>query len=174
MGDHGGVHVGLAITLATAAVAVNHGTITVGRGAAGARLDMTHAQVVAKLGPPLAENGNGVMSYRPETANSIFDVYRYLQRPRHVRMFILAGFTGQSWKLRDGNAIFARHSIARLYKHYGKRVHRRHDAVTDDRMYVIKSRYKHRPVETQFEVDRFSRSKARVLDVFILFTDRPA
>jgi hypothetical protein len=173
MGDHGAVHVGVALTLATAALAVNHGTITVGRGAAGARLDMTHAQVVAKLGAPLAENGNGVMSYQPDSASSIFDVYRYLQRPKHVRMFILAGFKGRSWKLRDGNAIFARHSIARLYKHYGKRVHRASDD-TGDRWYVIKSRFHHRPVSTEFHVDRFSRSKARVLDVFILFTDRPA
>jgi hypothetical protein len=172
MGDDDDVHVGVAVTLATAAVAVGHGTITLGRGAAGARLGMTRAQVVDKLGKPSYENANGLMSYQPTEANSIFDVYRYLDTKR-VRMFILAGFTGQSWKLRDGNAIFARHSIARLYKHYGKRVHRAHDD-TGDRWYAIKGRFHHRPVVTEFHVDRFSRSKARVLDVFILFTDRPA
>jgi hypothetical protein len=86
-------------------------------------------------------------------------------------MFILAGYHGKSFKLADGNAIFARRSIARLYKHYGTRVTKHHDD-TGDRWYTIKSRYHHRPVETQFHVDRFSRAKARVLDVFLLFTDR--
>jgi hypothetical protein len=157
--------------LAALAGAVDHGTIVVGRGAAGARLDMTRAQVVHKLGKPLSTNANGLMSYQPDGADAIFDVYRHLDNKR-VRMFILAGFHGQSWKLADGNAIFARRSIARLYRRFGKRVHKVHDTMTDDRMYVIKSRYKHRPVETQFLVDRFSRKKARVLDVFLLFTDR--
>ena len=170
MGDDGAVHVGLAVTLATAAVAVNHGTIAVGRGAAGARLDMTRAQVVGTLGAPESENQNGLMSYQPDDANRIFDVYRHLDTKR-VRMFILAGFKGRSWKLRDGNAIFAKHAIARLYRHYGKRVHRAYDD-TGDRWYAIRSRYRHRPVVTEFHVDRFSRSKAHVLDVFILFTDR--
>jgi hypothetical protein len=155
------------------AAAIDHGRITVGRGAAGARLDMTRAQVIHKLGVPVAENANGLMSYQPDGASGIFDVYRYLDTKR-VRMFVLAGFHGRSWRLADGNAIFARRSIARLYRHYGTRVHRVHDATTDDRTYVIKSTYRHRPVETQFLVDRFSRTKARVLDVFILFTDRGA
>jgi hypothetical protein len=157
---------------AAEATVVDHGTIVVGRGAAGVRLDMTRAQVVNKLGPPESQNANGVLSYQPDSAPRIFDVYRHLDPPKHVRMFILAGFRGRSWKLKDGNAIFAKRSIARLYRHYGKRVQRVHDKTTDDRMYVIKSRYRHRPVETQFLVDRFGRKRARVLDVFILFTDR--
>jgi hypothetical protein len=150
---------------------VTGGTIVVGRGAAGARLDMTRAQVIDKLGAPADENGNGVMFYEPDGSDRIFDVYRHLDPPKHVRMFIIAGFKGQSFKLADGNAIFARRSIARLYKHYGIRVRKAHDD-TGDRWYFIKSRYHHRPVETQFHVDRFSRKKARVLDVFILFTDK--
>ena len=165
-----------ALTLGIAAPAratvIDSGTIVVGRGAAGARLDMTRAQVVAKLGKPESANQNGVLSYQPDGADAIFDVYRHLAAPKHVRMFILAGFKGSSWRLKDGNAIFAKRAIARLYRHYGKRVHRVHDTTTDDRMYVIKSRYKHRPVETQFLVDRFGRKRARVLDVFILFSDR--
>lgn len=171
------IRVALAIAIALAAApaahatVVNRGTIVVGRGAGGARLDMTRAQVVAKLGQPESENGNGVLSYQPDGADKIFDVYRHLAAPKHVRMFILAGYRGRSWKLADGNAIFARRAITRLYRHYGKRVHRVRDN-TGDKLYVIKSRYHHRPVETQFLVDRFSRTKARVLDVFILFTDR--
>jgi hypothetical protein len=168
------IGIGLAMLIAPAAAQatpVTGGTIVVGRGAAGARLDMTRAQVMAKLGAPEDENGNGVLFYEPDGSNRIFDVYRHLDPPKHVRMFIIAGFHGQSFKLADGNAIFARRSIARLYKHYGKRVHRAHDD-TGDRWYFIKSRYHHRPVRTEFHVDRFSRKKARVLDVFILFTDR--
>lgn len=156
---------------ARAATAVNSGTIVVGRGAAGARLDMTRKQVIARLGTPESQNGNGVLSYQPDDADRIFDVYRHLDPPKHVRMFILAGFHGASWRLKDGNAIFAKRSIARLYRHYGKRVRRVTDE-TGNRLYVIKSRYHHRPVETQFLVDRFGRKRARVLDVFILFTDR--
>jgi hypothetical protein len=156
---------------AAAATDVTHGKIVVGRGAAGARLDMTRAQVIAKLGPPESENGNGVLFYEPDSADHIFDVYRHLDPPKHVRMFIIAGFHGKSWKLADGNAIFAKRSIARLYAHYGNRVHKHHDN-TGDRWYTIKSRYHHRPVATEFHVDRFSRTKARVLDVFLLFTDR--
>jgi hypothetical protein len=156
---------------AAQAADITHGKIVVGRGAAGARLDMTRAQVISKLGPPESENGNSVMFYEPDDADHIFDVYRHLDPPKHVRMFIIAGFHGASWKLADGNAIFARHSIARLYKHYGKRVSKHHDD-TGDRWYTIKSRYHHRPVATEFHVDRFSRQKARVLDVFLLFTDR--
>ena len=168
------ITLGLALLVTPApahAEPVTHGTIVVGRGAAGARLDMTRTQVIAKLGAPEDENGNGVLFYEPDSANRIFDVYRDLDPPKHVRMFIIAGFHGQSFKLADGNAIFARRSIARLYKHYGTRVRRAHDD-TGDRWYFIKSRYHHRPVETQFHVDRFSRKKARVLDVFILFTDK--
>jgi hypothetical protein len=164
-----------ALTLAIAAPAqatvVDSGTIVVGRGAGGARLDMTRAQVVAKLGKPESANQNGVLSYQPDGADAIFDVYRHLAAPKHVRMFILAGFKGSSWRLKDGNAIFAKRAIVRLYRHYGKRVHRVTDE-TGSQLYVIKSRYHHRPVETQFLVDRFGRKRARVLDVFILFTDR--
>src|SRR4051812_39889386 len=84
---------------------VTHGKIVVGRGAAGARLDMTRAQVIAKLGTPESENGNSVMFYEPDGADHIFDLYRHLDPPKHVRMFIIAGYHGQSWKLADGNAI---------------------------------------------------------------------
>jgi hypothetical protein len=160
----------LAFAAPAQATDITHGTIVVGRGAAGARLDMTRAQVVAKLGKPESVNGNGVLFYEPDGADHIFDVYRDLSAPKHVRQFILAGYHGKSFKLADGNAIFAKRAIARLYAHYGTRVTKHHDD-TGDRWYTIKSRYHHRPVATEFHVDRFSRTRARVLDVFILFTD---
>jgi hypothetical protein len=147
--------------------AIHGGTVAVGRGAAGARLDMTRAQVVAKLGRPLAANGESVMSYeRP--ARGIFDIYRYSDTKR-VRMMIISS-RGHAWKLGDGNAIFAAGAIGRLYHRYGHRLHRFRDPVTGDKYYVVHSTYHHRPVESRFEVNRFKHGLVR--NLFILFTDR--
>jgi hypothetical protein len=153
---------------------INGATIAVGRGANGARLDMTRRQVVAQLGPPVWHSGGGVLSYlRP--AHGIFDVYRYPDT-RRVRMFVFsAGPPSQrpAWRLRDGNRIFTTGGIDRLYRHYGRRVHRWINPETGDRNYVICGRYHHRPVRTEFLVGRFSRNRP-VADVTILFTDRAA
>ena len=162
----------LAAALAPAAHAgeIDHGTITVGRGVRGAKLDMTRTQVVDKLGRPIAANGPGVMSYlRP--SNGIFDVYRYRDTKR-VRMFIVSA-RGRGFKLRDGNHVFVRGAIDRLYDHYGSRVRPFRDPVNGDSFYVIDSRYHGRPVETRFEVNRLSRKRALVRNLIILFTDRP-
>ena len=48
---------------------ITHGTINVGRGAEGVKLDMTRGQVIATIGMPLDENPLGTMSYAPESAN---------------------------------------------------------------------------------------------------------
>lgn len=159
----------LALALATLVAPISHGTITVDRGIAGARLGMTRAQVVSHLGKPLDENGNGVMSYEPDsTAKGIFDVYR-AQDTGRVRLFILAGMKGTAWRLGDGNAIFAKGGIDRLYKHFGRRVHRLDDKSDGSLYYYVNGRYKGRKVQTSFQVDRFSRAKARVLDVYVTF-----
>lgn len=130
---------------------------------------MTRAQVIARLGAPVSEGG--ALAYQPESGRGQFDVY--LADNGRVRMISLAGFTGsRAWKLTDGNAIFTRGAIDRVYRRYGRRVRRVHDRRIDERRYVIRSRYHGRPVETQFIVDRFSRTGAQVLDVVILFTDR--
>ena len=147
--------------------AIHGGTVAVGRGAAGARLDMTRAQVVAKLGRPLAANGENAVSYeRP--ARGIFEIYRYSDTKR-VRMMIISS-RGHAWKLGDGNAVFAAGAIGRLYHHYGRRLHRFRDPVTGAKYYVVHSRYHHRPVDTKFEVNRFNHGLVR--NLFILFTDR--
>jgi hypothetical protein len=148
---------------------ISHGTITVNRGVAGARLGMTRAQVVSHLGKPLSENGNGVMSYEPDsTAKGIFDVYR-AQDTGKVRLFILAGMHGSAWKLGDGNAIFAQGGIDRLYKHFGTRVHRLNDKGDGSLYYYVNGRFAGRRVRTSFQVDRFSRARAQVLDVYVTF-----
>jgi hypothetical protein len=159
----------LALALAALAAPISHGTITVNRGIAGARLGMTRAQVVSHLGKPLSENGNGVMSYEPDsTAKGIFDVYR-AQDTGRVRLFILAGMKGNAWKLGDGNPIFAKGGIDRLYTHFGTRVHKLDDKSDGSLYYYVKGRYQGRAVRTSFQVDRFSRTKARVLDVYVNF-----
>ncbi len=128
----------LALALAALVAPISHGTITVNRGIAGARLGMTRAQVVSHLGKPLSENANGVMSYEPDsTAKGIFDVYRNGSAGR-VRLFSLDGM-----KLNDK-------SDGSLY-------------------YYVNGRYQGRAVRTSFQVDRFSRTRARVLDVYVNF-----
>jgi hypothetical protein len=154
---------------ATGARTIDGGTITVGRGAAGARLDMTRAQVVARLGKPIAESPNGVMSYQ-RPSRGIFDVYRYGDTKR-VRMFIFSS-QGRRWKLRDGNAIFAPGGIDRLLRHYGDRAKPLRDPRTGDHYYVIHTRFRHRPVETRFEVNKLSRKRGLVRNILLLFTDR--
>jgi hypothetical protein len=159
----------LALALAALVAPISHGTITVNRGIAGARLGMTRAQVVSHLGKPLSENGNGVMSYEPDsTDKGIFDVYR-AQDTGRVRLFILAGMKGTAWKLRDGNPIFAKAGIARLYAHFGTRVHKLNDQGDGSLYYYVNGRYRGRKVRTSFQVDRFSRTQARVLDVYVSF-----
>jgi hypothetical protein len=155
------------IALAAAPAAarrVEAGTIHPGRGAAGVRLDMTRAQVVRRLGRPLADNGM-VLSYaRP--AHGIFDVYRDGATGR-VRMLIIAGHD-RGWRLADGTAVFAPGAVRHLKARYGARLKRVTDPQTGDRMYVLWDRYHHRRVRTEFYVNHFG-AHALVRDVFLLF-----
>jgi hypothetical protein len=82
------------------------GVIVVGRGAAGATLGMTRAEVIARLGSPLSERGP--MSYEslppgsigPRTPHGMFDLY--LTRGR-VRMIVISPHRG--WHLAEGTHI---------------------------------------------------------------------
>jgi len=130
-----GGHIALVVSILAAGVAgacasaqaMKPVTITVGQGAGGAKLDMTRAQVVARLGPPVGHNLQGVLSYR------------------HA-----------SQRLGDGNRIFTKGAIDRLYRHCGKRVHRWRIPETGEPNYVICSPYRGHPVRTEFLVGRFS------------------
>lgn len=109
----------LASLLATTSVAaaprakgIYGGVIVVGRGVAGARLGMTRAQVIARLGPPVSEMPNRGMSYEalpPKNPHGQFDIA--LQGGR-VRMFIIS--PRSTWRLANGIHIFASGAIARL------------------------------------------------------------
>ena len=164
--------IALAIATPAAARSITHGTIHVGRGAEGIELDMTRKQVVAVAGNPLMENPLGTMSYAPESANGIFDVYRY-QDTKRVRMILIAFPRSTGWHLGNGLSVFKAGAVGKLIDHYGTRLKKRYDQTADFRVYYLRSTLKGRPVETQFQVPRFSRT-ALVEDIYILFTDRAA
>jgi len=132
------------------------GVIRVGRGAAGATLGMTRAQVIAHLGRPLKGNGL-VMSYEnlplgkisPKTPHGIFDLYL---RKGRVRMIVISPHSG--WHLPDGSHVFGHGVIAHLMKLYGPRL--KPKRIEDgERLYRITERYLGRTVWTEFYVERF-------------------
>ena len=64
------------------------GVITVGRGVAGVELGMTRGQVIARLGRPLKELPNAIMSYEalpPTNPHGLFDIYLERSQGAHVR-----------------------------------------------------------------------------------------
>ncbi len=128
------------------------GVIVVGRGVAGARLGMTRAQVIARLGPPVSEMPNRFMSYEvlpPKNPHGQFDIV--LQGGR-VRMFIVS--PRSTWRLANGIHIFSSGAIARLMHRYGRRL--KPTRIEDgERVYRITERYLGRTVWTEFYVERF-------------------
>lgn len=167
----------IAPLLATTAVAkapltkgVYGGVIIVGRGAAGVRLGMTRAQVIARLGRPLKENEHGYMAYgnapqgkvNPKIPHGLFDLYLTDKR---VRMLAISPHSG--WRLSDGNHIFASGGIARLMHRYGHRL--KPTRIEDgERLYRITERYLGRTVWTEFYVEHFG-PKASVYGFDMLF-----
>jgi len=169
--------IAFAATLAGPAVAdapltkgVYGGVITVGRGAAGVRLDMTRAQVIARLGRPFAENRNGYMRYaysRPgyipsNVKHGLFDLYL---RKGRVRMMIIG--PQKDFRLTDGNHIFTKGGVARLKRRYGRRLHALH-AEDGEPVYRIAERYLGRTVWTDFWPEHFG-ADAMIMGVYILF-----
>src|ERR1019366_1115228 len=162
----------LASLLATTSVAaaprakgIYGGVIVVGRGVAGARLGMTRAQVIARLGPPVSEMPNRGMSYEalpPKNPHGQFDIA--LQGGR-VRMFIIS--PRSTWRLANGIHIFASGAIARLMHCYGHRL--KPTRIEDgERVYRITERYLGRTVWTEFYVEHFG-PKASVYGFDMLF-----
>jgi len=141
------------------------GVITVGRGVAGARLGMTRAQVIARLGPPVREMLNRGMSYEalpPKNPHGQFDIA--LQGGR-ARMFIIS--PRSTWRLANGIHIFASGAIARLMRYYGHRL--KPTRIEDgERLYRITERYLGRTVWTEFYVAHFGRT-ASVYGFDLLF-----
>ncbi len=147
---------------------INSGLITVGQGANRALLGMSRAQVISALGKPIDENQNGVMSYEPITSGVIFDVYRDGGgRGTHVRMFIIAAPGHSGFTLQDGNRVFTKGGMRRVFNHYGSHL-RFHNSGQSGPYYELITKLRGKKVLTDFAVDRQSRD-AHVLDVYILF-----
>jgi hypothetical protein len=138
---------------------IESGRIVVGRGVHGVTLGMTRAQVVARLGRPLSQNGNGYMQYAKK---HLFDVYVRRGSPRHVDLVTAAG---PGFCLTGGICSMAKGSLKRLVDRYGPRLKVElypEDADAPD--YVIRSRFRGQPVNTAF-----SRSPGSILQVFIAY-----
>jgi hypothetical protein len=143
---------------------VTSGVITVGQGAGPITLGMPRAQVIAKLGKPIYENGNGYMQYA--NIPVIFDVYRFTgAKTSRVRMLSVSD-SGPAFKLSDGNRIFTKGGLRRLARRYGKRL--KFHATESGPLYEIVTRLRGRKVLTDFDVDRHSLNAA-VLQIFILY-----
>jgi hypothetical protein len=108
------------LVLAGAAGAVvNAGSVTPNVGAAGIKLGMTRAQVIAKLGKPVYKNANGYMQFGNEKKNVLFDVYLDTSTsPQRVR---LLGISGRNFCLTGGGPCMLRPGgVGKLKARYGK------------------------------------------------------
>jgi hypothetical protein len=140
--------------------AVDQAVVTPNRGAAGVKLGMTRTQVVARIGQPLAENQNGVMTYA--TGNRIFDVYRNGKSGR-VRMLVISG---RNYCTPAGICALRAGAVGKLQARYGSRLvpHVNGDGLE---CYFLEGRFGGRRVFTSFIVSGTAPS-ARILDFLIL------
>jgi hypothetical protein len=145
------------------ATVIDHGTITVNQGVNGATIGMTRSQVIDTLGKPEYTNANGLLEYSdPVEDGGIFDIF--LGRKSHRVNGIQIAYEG-GWKLDDGNRVFKRGAVRRLFRHYGSRV-RRNPVYQGTRSYSINGRFHGRKVSTTLSVTKYRRS-ARALEVFV-------
>ena len=110
-----GARIGLAVAAAVLALAgsafaasriLTGGAVTPNVGAAGIKLGMTRAQVIAKLGTPVTQNLNGYMQYGPKNLSTLFDVYLDTSvHPWRMRMF---GISGRNYCLAGGGPCLRR------------------------------------------------------------------
>ena len=128
------------------------GVIVVGRGVAGARLGMTRAQVIERIGPPVREMPNRGMSYEPLPPKNPHGQFDIALQGGHVRMFIIS--PRSTWHLANGIHIFASGAVARLMRCYGRRL--KPTRIEDgERVYRITEHFLGRTVWTEFYVEHF-------------------
>jgi len=103
---------------ATGSAVVTRGTLTPNRSAKGVRLDMTRAQVIARLGKPVYENANGYMQYGSDKLGVAFDVYLDVSRkPKRVH---LLGIYGSKFCLVGGGpCLTEKGGVGKLEDRYG-------------------------------------------------------
>lgn len=137
--------------------AVNGGTISVNRGAAGIELGMKRSAVVDELGPPLDRNRRW-LAYGG--GNNLFDLY--LNNRKRVR---LLGISGESFCLRDGPCLFERWGVQRLKNHFGDRL-RKIQLETGETVLVVRGHHRGRRVFTSFSPNRL-KPRGKIIQVFI-------
>jgi hypothetical protein len=97
--------------------AVTGGLVMPNVGAAGIKLGMTRAQVIAKLGHPIFQNTAGFMQYGRESQNVVFDVY--LDTSVHPWRVRLLGISGIHFCLAGGGPCLQRlGGVGKLQKRY--------------------------------------------------------
>jgi hypothetical protein len=160
--------IGLTITAlaafpAASAARVDKGAIQVGRGGAGITLDMTRAQVVAKLGRPRYENHTGFMEFG--RSPNLFDVYLDVSStPKRVR---LIGISGERFCFSKGFCMYDRRAVGKLRTRFAGSL----ELVTledGERIYRVRDAYLGCPVFTDFTPARL-RASARIIMVFVGF-----
>jgi len=141
---------------------VEKGTILVNRGGAGVTLDMTRAQVLAKLGKPVYKNKHGYLQYAKV---NLFDVYLDVATtPDRVR---LIGISGPKFCFPSGFCMMDPGAVGKLKTLYGSRlkVVRLEDG---ERVYRVRGTYHGCRVFTDFTPLRF-RPGAKLIQIFVGF-----
>jgi hypothetical protein len=107
------------LLVTTGSAAVTRGTVTPNRGAAGVKLGITRAQVIARLGQPAFKNGNGYLQYGNDKLGIGFDVYVDMgAKPPRVRAL---GINGAGFCLAGGGpCLMTNGGVGRLRDRYGK------------------------------------------------------
>ncbi len=159
-----GLVVAALVGATAASAAVDQATVRINKGAGGVTLGATRAQVLARLGAPVSENTNGVLTYA--TGSRIFDVY--LSAANRVRMMILSG---RNYCTAGGICARRAGGVGKLLARYGPRLvaHTNGDGLE---CYFLRGSYRGRAITTNFIVAGRNASSA-ILDFFILW-GRPA
>jgi hypothetical protein len=141
--------------LPAATAAVEKGTVTVNRGAAGIKLGMTRATVVAKLGKPLYQNANGYMEY---SKKNLFDVYLNTASKR-VR---LIGISGPKFCTVKGVCMLKNGGLAKMKALYGTGLKQK-TLESGEKTWVIEGKFAERRVFTAFDTG----PKGKIVQFFI-------
>ncbi|MEA2178823.1 MAG: hypothetical protein QOG77_2120 [Solirubrobacteraceae bacterium] len=147
------------------ATTIKSGTITPGRGLNGATLGMTRAEVIDQLGKPSYTNANGLLEYSSPSAD-IFDLFLG-HRSDKLNLLQLA-MHGSKFKLADGNAVYAKGGLKRLFRHYHKRLHK-NPYYQGERSYSLYGKFHGRKVVTVFSVTKYAAATGRVYQVVIAY-----
>lgn len=151
-----------ALVATSATAAVTRAAFTPNRGAAGVKLGMTRAQVITRLGQPIAESDFGALSYG--SGARIFDVYLDQRHPRRVRML---GISGRNYCTAGGICTRRAGGVGKLKARYGSKLVQKTNP-DGLKCFQLVGTFAGKPVFTSFTVGGFAAS-SRILMVFVLY-----